>query len=275
MLSYPSINPVAIQIGSLSIYWYGIMYLLGFLLAFWMLVYQGPNQRPAWTTEAISDLVFYSAIGVIFGGTLGEFLFYHMDALLDNPLKMFQFWEPGRSFHGGLLGVLIAIFIFCKVHKDPKRSFLQVTDFVAPVVPIGLGAGRLGNFINGELWGKVTDVPWGVIFPHAGPWARHPSQLYECVLEGLVLFIILNGYVYYHRKYDPDLLPGAVSGLFLFFYGLFRIMIEFVREPEFEQGYVAFNWLTKGQLLSLPMLLVGIGLFLYARLNTVKKGHIA
>ncbi len=266
MLSYPSINPVALQLGPVSIYWYGIMYLIGFALAFWMLVHRGPYQRPPWTSAAISDLLCYSAIGVIFGGTLGELLFYHIDELFINPLKIFQFWEPGRSFHGGLLGVIIAIFVFSKIHKNPKYSFLEISDFIAPVVPIGLCAGRLGNFINAELWGKVTDLPWGMVFPGAGPWPRHPSQLYECLLEGVLLFFILNAYIYYVKQHKHQALKtGMVSGLFLIFYGLFRIIVEFVREPEFAQGYIAFDWLTKGQLLSLPMVIVGLGLCLYAK----------
>ena len=269
MLPYPNVNPVAVQLGPISIYWYGVMYLVGFLLAFWILLYRGRTTVPPWNSETVSDLIFYVAIGIIFGGTLGNFLFYDIDALLQNPLRMFQFWAPGRSFHGGLLGVLIAIFIFCKIQKNPKRSFLTVTDFIAPVVPVGLGAGRLGNFINGELWGKVTDMPWGMVFPHVGPLPRHPSQLYECVLEGVVLFFILYLYGYYYRARDES--PGAVSGLFLIGYGIFRTMVEFVREPELHQGYVAFDWLTKGQLLSLPMVIVGIGLFVYAKRTPFKK----
>lgn len=269
MLSYPNIDPIALQLGPISIYWYGVTYLISFLLAFWILVHRGRMELPPWTVDMVSDLIFYVAIGIIFGGTLGNFLFYDIDALLQNPLRMFQFWAPGRSFHGGLLGVLIAIFIFCKVQKNPKRSFLQVTDFIAPVVPIGLGAGRLGNFINGELWGKVTDVPWAMVFPQAGPLPRHPSQLYEGALEGIVLFIILYVYGYYHRSCDAP--PGAMSGLFLIGYGIFRMMIEFVREPELHQGYVAFNWLTTGQLLSLPMVIVGLGLFIYSKMYAMKK----
>lgn len=275
MLSYPNINPIAFSVGPVSIYWYGIMHLIGFLFVFGLLIRRAPTETPPWTTEAVSDLIVYAAVGVIFGGTLGNILFYDIGSLFENPLRMFQFWAPGRSFHGGLLGVLIAIFIFCKVKKNPKRSFLSVTDFVAPVVPIGLGAGRLGNFINGELWGKVTDVPWAMVFPQAGSLPRHPSQLYECILEGLVLFIIL--YVYgrsrYHREQEQS--PGAMSGLFLIFYGLFRIIIEFVREPEFAQGYVAFGWVTTGQLLSLPMVIIGLLLFWHAHYvcsGSLKKG---
>lgn len=272
MLAYPDINPVALSIGPLSIYWYGVMYLIGFLLIFWILMRRGPKATPPWTAEAISDLVVYAAVGVIFGGTLGNLLFYNLDALLTHPLSLLKFWEPGRSFHGGLLGVLFAIFVFCKMPQNSKRSFLSVTDFIAPVVPIGLGMGRLGNFINGELWGKVTDMPWAMVFPQAGPLARHPSQVYEGILEGVVLFLILNVYGYYHKQEHA---LGAMSGLFLVFYGIFRIMVEFVREPEWTQGYMAFGWLTKGQLLSVPMVLIGCFLFWHARYvssNALKPG---
>lgn len=265
MLSYPSINPVALSVGPISIYWYGVMHLIAFLIIFWILIRKGPKEIPPWTTESISDLIVYSAVGVIFGGTLGNFLFYDLDALFKEPLRMFQFWEPGRSFHGGLLGVLLAIFIFCKIHQQPKRSFLSVTDFIAPVVPIGLAAGRLGNFMNGELWGKPTALPWGMVFPQAGPYARHPSQLYECILEGFVLFIILYGYDYYHKTRGKPLLPGEMSGLFLMLYGLFRMAIECVREPEFGQSYIALGWVTMGQILSIPMVIIGLILFWRAK----------
>jgi phosphatidylglycerol---prolipoprotein diacylglyceryl transferase len=264
MLAYPNINPVALSLGPIHIFWYGIMYAIGFLVIFWILVRRGPTETPPWTGEAISDLTLYAAVGVIFGGTLGNFLFYDINALFAHPLSMFQFWEPGRSFHGGLLGVLIAVFVYAKVHKNPKRSFLSITDFIAPVVPIGLGAGRLGNFINGELWGKVSDVPWAMVFPQAGPLGRHPSQLYEFFLEGFVLFFILYAYGQ-SRYHKQEHVPGAMSGLFLMFYGLFRIMVELLREPERGQGYIAFDWLTTGQLLSLPMVIIGLILFGHAR----------
>lgn len=275
MLSYPHINPVAFTLGPISIYWYGVMHLLAFLAVFGMLVRRGPTETPPWTTEAISDLVVYSAVGVILGGSLGNLLFYDIDTFFENPLKMFQFWEPGRSFHGGLLGVLIAIFIFSKVKRNPTRSFLSITDFIAPVVPIGLAAGRLGNFMNGELWGKITDVPWAIVFPRAGPYPRHPSQLYECVLEGLVLFIILNVYRNsdYHHKQEQS--QGVLSGLFLIFYGLFRILVECLREPDFPIGYIAWGWVTMGQLLSVPMVIVGFFLFWHSRYicrSSLKQG---
>lgn len=253
MLTYPDINPVALQIGPLAIHWYGIMYVVGFAGVFWSCY---ARRLPDWNRDSIIDLLFYGALGVIFGGTWGYLLFYEPHILFEEPLKFFRFWDPGRSFHGGLLGVLLAVFIFGKVQK---RSFLAVTDFIAPAIPIGIMAGRLGNFINGELWGRVTNMPWGIVFPHAGTLPRHPSQLYEFTLEGLGLFFILNLYIKKPRK------TGSVSGLFLIYYGIFRFVIEFFREPDVNQGFVALGWITKGQLLSFPMIIIGLGLLFYAK----------
>jgi phosphatidylglycerol:prolipoprotein diacylglycerol transferase len=257
MLTYPDINPVALQIGPLAIHWYGIMYVLGFAGVFWSCDArrsEPQSSSPPWERDEIVDLLFYGAMGVIFGGTLGYLLFYQLQVLFDDPLRIFRFWEPGRSFHGGLLGVLIAVFIFGKVHR---RHFWAITDFIAPAIPIGIMAGRLGNFINGELWGRITNMPWGIIFPHAGAVPRHPSQLYEFGLEGLSLFLILNVYTKKPR------MQGAVSGLFLVCYGLFRFGIEFFREPDLDQGFIALGWMTKGQILSLPMVLIGLFLLFY------------
>jgi len=259
MLTYPDINPVALQIGPLAIHWYGIMYVLGFAGVFWSCYSrrtQSQSGSAPWDRDEIVDLLFYGAVGVIFGGTLGYLLFYEPQAFFNDPLKLFRFWEPGRSFHGGLLGVLLAVFIFGKVHR---RHFWGITDFIAPAIPIGIMAGRLGNFINGELWGRVTNMPWGVVFPHAGAMPRHPSQLYEFGLEGLCLFLILNAYAKKPR------MTGAVSGLFLVCYGLFRFGIEFFREPDLNQGFVALGWMTKGQILSLPMVVIGLFLLFYSK----------
>lgn len=257
MFTYPNINPVALQIGPLAIHWYGIMYVLGFVGVFWScyarrLAGSQWGARP-WNSTEIMDLLFYGAMGVIFGGTVGYLIFYEPTILFDDPLRLLRFWEPGRSFHGGLLGVLLAVFIFGKMHQ---RSFWTVTDFIAPAIPLGIMAGRLGNFINGELWGRVTHMPWGIIFPHAGTLPRHPSQLYEFGLEGLCLFIILNVYAKKPRN------TGSVSGLFLVCYGLFRFGIEFFREPDLHQGFIALGWVTKGQMLSLPMVVIGLWLLL-------------
>jgi phosphatidylglycerol:prolipoprotein diacylglycerol transferase len=256
MVIYPDINPVAIQIGPLVIYWYGIMYLIGFVGAFWLCwSRRNINQSIPWTADDLVNLFFYGAIGVIFGGTWGELLFYEPHTLVENPIRLLQFWERGRSFHGGLLGVIIAILIYCYYSQ---RHFWEVMDFVVPAVPIGLATGRLGNFINGELWGRITEVPWAMVFPHTGEYPRHPSQLYEFALEGVLLFIIL---FLYSKKPRP---PGAVSGLFLVCYGLFRSFIEFFREPEMGHDFVAFGWITIGQLLSMPMILVGLFILFYA-----------
>ncbi len=265
MLTYPDINPVALQIGPLAIHWYGIMYVLGFGGVFWSCYVRRAQPQwgvTPWERDEIVDLLFYGAVGVIFGGTLGYLLFYQPQVFLDDPLRLFRFWEPGRSFHGGLLGVLLGIFVFGKVDQ---RHFWLITDFIAPAIPIGIMAGRLGNFINGELWGRVTNMPWGIVFPYAGAVPRHPSQLYEFALEGLCLFIILNVYA---KKFRAT---GAVSGLFLVCYGLFRFGIEFFREPDLDQGFVALGWMTKGQILSLPMIMMGLFLLYYTKNHKLYK----
>jgi len=262
MIIYPSIDPVAFQIGPLKVHWYGLMYLLGFASAWVLLRYRGKKLQLDWSNEQISDIVFYAAIGVVLGGRLGYMLFYSTSTLLTRPWVLFEVWAGGMSFHGGLLGVLIALLLYA-IHL--KRSFFELTDFIAPVVPIGLGAGRVGNFINGELWGRVTDVPWAMIFPHVDAYPRHPSVIYEFLLEGVLLFTILWWY-----SSKPRAL-GAVSGMFLLCYGLFRCFIEFFRQPDPQLGYLAFNWLTMGQLLSLPMIGFGLYLIFYSRAATTQE----
>lgn len=254
MLTYPNINPIAFQIGPLAVHWYGLMYLLG-LLAGWALLTYRVHKRHEFTSEQLSDIVFYTALGVIIGGRVGYVLFYNLSAFLENPWFLFQIWKGGMSFHGGALGVIFSLWFYA--HKIGK-SLGEITDFVVPVIPVGLAAGRIGNFINGELWGRVTDVPWAMIFPNAGDFPRHPSQLYEFFLEGVVLFIILW---LYSARPRPRY---AVSALFLICYALFRFSVEFFREPDQQIGFVAFNWLTKGQLLSIPMFAVGIVIFLWS-----------
>lgn len=247
MLTYPDINPIAIQIGSFSIYWYGLSYLFGFIGCYWLSVVRGRGTE--WTAQKLSDVLFYVAIGIIIGGRVGYILFYAPADILENPFTLFEIWLPGRSFHGGMLGVFFALLIYVKF---AGKKFLELTDFIAPAVPIGLGFGRIGNFINGELYGRITDVPWAMVFPNAGATPRHPSQLYEFVLEGVILCIFL---VCYARK--PRGL-GVVSGMFLLAYGLMRCLVEFVREPDHAQGFLALNWLTMGQLLSIPMIVLGL-----------------
>jgi len=219
-----------------------------------------------WKQEHIDDMVFYATLGIIIGGRLGSVLFYNLPYYLDQPIDIFKINQGGMSFHGGLIGVLLAMFWFA---RKTNSRFFNVIDFIAPVVPIGLGCGRIGNFINGELWGAPSSVPWAMIFPsaYAGGVPRHPSQLYEALLEGLLLLIILW---FYSAKPRPMM---AVSGLFLLGYGIFRSSIEFVREPDAHLGYLAFDWLTMGQILSLPMILLGIILLVLAHRNAslIKK----
>lgn len=255
MLTYPSIDPVAFYIVTWPVYWYGLMYLVGFLGGWGLLSLRIRYSPRGFTQDELSDLVFFGALGAIIGGRLGYMFFYDWRMLFADPLLIFQTWKGGMSFHGGLLGVLVAMF-FCS--RKLKKSFFALTDFIAPIVPIGLGAGRIGNFINGELWGRVTTMPWGMVFPNAGPYPRHPSQLYEFFLEGVVLFICLW---IYSRKIRP---LGAVSGWFAVGYGIFRFTVEFFREPDAQIGYLAFNWLTEGQLLSLPLILVGVLILIWS-----------
>ena len=255
MLTYPEMNPIAFHIFSWPVYWYGMMYLVGFLAGWGLLSLRIRLLPLGFTQDELSDIVFYAALGAIIGGRFGYVIFYDWRMLFSDPLFVFQTWKGGMSFHGGLLGVVIAMILYA---RKMNQSFLALTDFIAPVVPIGLGAGRIGNFINGELWGRVTSMPWGMIFPNAGMNPRHPSQLYEFSLEGVILFFILW---IYSRKPRP---LGAVSGLFALGYGTFRFFAEFFREPDAQIGFIAWNWLTEGQLLSLPLIAIGILLFVFA-----------
>lgn len=259
MLTYPHINPVAISIGPLEVHWYGLMYLVAFLLGWWLGVVRTRRPGTAWRAEEISDLVFYFALGAVLGGRIGYTLFYNFPAFINDPLVIFRIWQGGMSYHGGMLGVFVAMGLYA---RHTGRTFFLVTDFMAPLVPLGLGAGRLGNFINGELWGRATDLPWGMVFPYVDAQPRHPSMLYELFLEGFVFFAILW---VYSRKPRPTM---AVSGLYLICYGVFRFAIEFVREPDAQLGYLAADWLTMGMLLSLPMIVIGIAFFVYAQRRT-------
>ena len=257
MISYPAINPVALSLGPLQIHWYGIMYLLAFAGAYFLAIRN--SQRP-WSPikkTQVEDLIVYGAWGVILGGRLGYMFFYNGDKWLADPAMLFRIWEGGMSFHGGLIGVATAIFMY---GRKNKVAFFGLTDFVVPLVPAGLFFGRIGNFIGGELYGRATDVPWAMVFPSdPTQLARHPSQLYEALLEGLVLFLIIN---WYARK--PRLF-GEVTGLFLVLYGFFRFMVEFVRQPDAQfigqSGLIeALNWMTRGQTLCIPMMLLGLWL---------------
>ena len=258
MLSFPAIDPIAFEVGPLAVRWYGLSYLVGIGLAWWLLSRRaGRGGAAGWTADQVSDLVFYAALGAVLGGRIGYVLFYNFHEYLTNPLELFAVWRGGMSFHGGMLGVLIALILFA---RRLKRPFFAVADFVIPAVPIGLGLGRIANFVNQELWGAPSSVPWAVMFTHpaAGGVARHPSQLYEAVLEGLLLFVLLN----WLQAKQPA--RGVVSAIFLTGYGLCRFAIEFVREPDAHLGYLWHDWLTMGQVLSLPMVLAGIVIFVFA-----------
>ncbi|WP_085247658.1 prolipoprotein diacylglyceryl transferase [Gilliamella mensalis] len=283
-LQFPNFNPIAFAIGPISLHWYGAMYLFGVLGALYLAKRRANKPNSLWTPQQVENLLFWGFLGLFIGGRLGYVFFYNFHAFTQDPVILFKVWEGGMSFHGGLIGAICVIAIFA---KKTKKTFLQVGDFVAPLVPIGLMFGRFGNFINGELWGRVTNSSIGMLFPTSshtdfmfvqshpewfslysqlnGILPRHPSQLYEMMFEGIVLFIILNIFI---RKSRPT---GAVSGLFLLCYGLFRFIIEFFRQPD-EQLGLFLNSISMGQILCLPMIIGGILILLFAyRFNTKAK----
>ena len=255
MLTYPNIDPIALQLGPLKIHWYGIMYLVAFGAAWWLGNRRARKPGSGWSSEQISDVVFYGALGTVLGGRIGYTFFYNLPGFLADPTVIIRVWEGGMSFHGGFLGVLTAMWLYGRKHK---RGFFEITDFIAPLVPVGIAAVRFANFINGELWGRVTNSPLGMIFPTGGPQPRHPSQLYEMFTEGLVLFIIVW---FFSAKSRPRM---AVSGVFALGYGSFRFLMEFFRQPDEQLGFIAFDWLTMGQLLSTPLIILGITLIFLA-----------
>lgn len=261
MFVYPHFDPVAVAIGPVQVRWYGLMYLLGFLAGWWLARYR--SRRPGWTWTAaqVDDLIFYCAIGVILGGRLGWMLIYGTERLFADPLSAFRIWEGGMSFHGGLAGVAIALVLFA---RSRGKRIADAFDFTAPLPAIGFGTGRIGNFINGELWGKETDVPWAFVVDGV---ARHPSQLYEALLEGLVLFVIMW---WYTSRPRPRLAP---TGLFLVCYGVFRFAVEFVRIPDENLDYLAFGWVTMGQVLSTPMIIAGIWMLVVAYRRNEPSGN--
>ena len=267
MLTYPYIDPVIFSLGPVKFHWYGLMYLIGFVGGWWLGVIRTRQPHVDWKPEQMADLMFYIALGVVLGGRIGYMIFYNPFLPVGEKAAFYEIWKGGMSFHGGFLGVLVAMLLYGRKYH---RRFFEITDFIAPLVTVGLGAGRIGNFINGELWGKPGNWPWTMQLPCARypqycdtpnqifSAPRHPSQLYEFMLEGVVLFIILW---LYSRKPRPTM---AVSGLFMICYGLFRFLVEFVRLPDAQLGYLAFGWVTMGQVLSLPMILIGIGMMLWA-----------
>ena len=263
MIVHPNFDPVAVHLGPVSVHWYGLMYVFGFLGVYLVWNYRVrkyPNLvSPVWNADVISDLIFYGALGAVVGGRLGYVLFYKPAEYLANPLDILFINQGGMSFHGGLLGVGLALILFA---KKIKLNFWEVADFVAPAAPIGLFFGRMGNFINQELWGKPTDLPWGMIFTTADHQARHPSMLYEALLEGLVLFLVLFWVASKPRA------VGLLTGLFLIGYAISRMLVELVRVPDQHLDYLLFDWVTMGHLLSLPML--AFGMFLVARAKSVR-----
>jgi phosphatidylglycerol---prolipoprotein diacylglyceryl transferase len=268
MLTFPEFDPVALSLGPLKIRWYGLMYVVGFVAGWWLARRRASQPGSTWTPAQVDDLIFYCVFGVILGGRIGWLLFYGHDALEHDPGYWYKIWQGGMSFHGGLIGVLIALAVLA---RRQGRRVVDVFDFTAPLPAIGLLTGRIGNFINGELWGKPTDVPWGFAVRQSDGTVAvlHPSQLYEAALEGLVLFALLWWFTSRPRP------RWAPSGLFLVGYSTFRIAVEFVRVPDANPGYLAGDWLTMGMLLSLPMLLIGLGMLAYAYRAREPSGNYA
>lgn len=254
MLAYPDIDPVAIALGPVKIHWYGLTYIAGFAFAWWLARRRAETQsRSPLLRDQVDDLIFYAAVGVVLGGRLGYALFYGFERLSADPLWLFRLWEGGMAFHGGLLGVLVAMAVFA---RQQRIEWGRLMDFVAPLAPVGLALGRLGNFIGQELWGRASDISWAMVFPRDPlALARHPSQLYQFALEGCLLFAIL---MWFSRRDRPT---WAVSAVFLMGYGALRFVAEFFREPDAHIGFDALGWLTRGQILCIPMLIIGAALF--------------
>lgn len=250
MLEYPQIDPVAIAFGPIKVHWYGLTYLVGLAFAWWLATRRAGRPGAVINRDQVDDMIFFSAMGVVLGGRIGYILFYGLDRLGDDPLWALRVWEGGMSFHGGMLGVIFANWLYARKHRI---NFADLLDFVAPLVPIGLGLGRLGNFIGQELWGRPTTVAWAMVFPNDPlQLPRHPSQLYQAALEGLLLFLVVY---WFSSKPRPRL---AVGGLFVFGYGCLRFLAEFFRQPDSHIGFDGFGWMTRGQMLSLPMIAIGL-----------------
>ncbi len=245
MFVFPEIDPIIFGVGPLKVRWYGLMYVIAFVLAWWLARRRSQQAQSPLGEKEVDDLIFNGMLGIIIGGRVGYCVFYGWDYLISDPLYLFKITEGGMSFHGGLVGLMLALWLF---GRKRGKTMWQITDFVAPIGPLGLGFGRIGNFINGELWGKPTDVPWGVLYRGE---VLHPSQLYESLLEGFLLFAILWWFSSKPRPYM------AVSGLFLMLYGIFRFFVEFYRVPDAHLDYLALGWVTMGQILSAPMIIIG------------------
>lgn len=274
-LIFPKFNPIIFSIGPITLHWYGFMYFISFIFAIWLAKCYSNKLNNNWNKKDIENLLYFCFLGIVFGGRIGYVLFYNLSKFFNNPWYLFKIWEGGMSFHGGLIGVIFVIFLFSRY---THYTFFQISDFITPLIPFGLGAGRLGNFINSELWGRVTtNVPWAMLFPNSyiedvmistidekwlllfnqyGALPRHPSQLYEFLLEGVILFIILNLFIIKKRPI------GSVSGLFLILYGIFRIFVENFRQPDIQIGLFQ-NMFSMGQILSIPMIIFGIILMIY------------
>jgi phosphatidylglycerol:prolipoprotein diacylglycerol transferase len=265
ILPFPDIDPVIFTIGPLAVHWYGLAYVAGILLG-WLYARRIVQDAslwhkgtPAFTPEQLDDFLLWAAGGIVLGGRIGYILFYDLGSVIENPIRAVEIWNGGMSFHGGLLGTTLAIIVFARKNVIPLWSLFDV---VAAVVPIGLFFGRIANFINGELWGRLSSMPWAVVFPTGGPFARHPSQLYEAALEGLMLLALLAYFVYRRKALKT---PGLITGIFVCGYAASRIFVEFFREPDAQIGYLAGGWLTMGMVLSLPMALAGIWAIARAR----------
>jgi phosphatidylglycerol:prolipoprotein diacylglycerol transferase len=264
-LPFPDIDPVIVQLGPLAIHWYGLGYVVGILFAWWYAKRLLANaalwrdHQPPMKPDDLDDFILWAAIGIVLGGRIGYILFYDLARYIENPLAILAVWEGGMSFHGGFLGTTVAMMLFA---RSRGAGIWSMFDVVAAGVPVGLGLVRVANFINSELWGRATDVPWAFVFPNGGEVPRHPSQLYEAALEGLVLFLVLRLLTHGFMKLKS---PGFVAGAFVAGYGLSRIVVEFFREPDAQLGYLFGGWLTMGMVLSVPMVLVGLWAMLRAR----------
>ncbi|MEE4145946.1 MAG: prolipoprotein diacylglyceryl transferase [Halieaceae bacterium] len=263
MLTYPEIDPVAIALGPVKIHWYGLTYLAGLAFAWFLAARRSARPDSPLGRQQVDDLVFYAALGVVLGGRLGYSLFYGAERLAADPSWLLRVWEGGMSFHGGMLGVILATFLYA---RSQKIAFGPLLDFVAPLAPLGLALGRIGNFIGQELWGRAADVPWAMVFPRDPlQLARHPSQLYQFALEGMLLFAVL---LWFSARPRPT---WAVSGVFALGYGLLRFTAEFFREPDAHLGIQAFGWMTRGQILCVPMIALGLYMLWYAYRRTAAR----